>query len=86
MKNLINTQLAHLREKYTALTANLPGQQSEDRLANYWCGRQTATILMDILDTAHQSNLITWAEYDDYIERTWELKRLLDTAKPRRAF
>lgn len=79
MKELINTYIKHIGNMITNIEGYNPNRTPEHDTASYWCGRQSATFLMDLLDTLNKDGTINLDERIKYGKTISDLYNRLDT-------
>ena len=81
-KELINLMKYHISEKITDLSASDPHRTPDQKLAIFWCGRQTATWAMDLIWAAKNDGVINFDEMTEYERAISDLNVQLNTMRP----
>ena len=82
MKDLLNLMKHHLSDKVIDLQASDPHRTRDQELAAFWCGKQTATWAMDLVQKANEAGIINFDERVEYEQAILELNRQLGTLRP----
>ena len=82
IKELINLMKHHISDKIIDLSASGARMDEEQKIAAFWCGRQTATWAIDLIESAKQEDLINLDEMTRFTKEVMDLNRKLSNLRP----